>query len=137
MADIWSHQSRFQRMLEVEKAVAAALGELKLIPLAAAQAIQKKAGFSLKNIHENEKTTRHDVTAFVQELASYVGEPHGSYVHWGLSSSDVLDTALALQIRQAFRVLDTSFAVLDGGIGEAGFGSCGYGVSCPHAWPGG
>ena len=113
MADIWTLEHRFQKMLEVEKAVAWAQGNLNLIPMASAQAIQSKANFCLENIQENEKTTRHDVTAFVQELARQVGEPDGSYVHWGLSSSDVLDTALALQIKSAAIVLEKSFVTLE------------------------
>ena len=113
MADIWTLESRLQKMLEVEKAVAWAQGELNLIPMSSAQAIQSKADFCLAKVQENEKTTRHDVTAFVQELARQVGEPDGSYVHWGLSSSDVLDTALALQIKSAAVVLQKSFSVLE------------------------
>ncbi len=112
MGRIWTRENRFGKMLEVEKAVAQAQGEMGLIPSGAAQAIQKKADFQLKNILENEKRTRHDVTAFVQEVASHVGGSEGAYVHWGLTSSDVLDSALALLIRDASRVLQSSFSQL-------------------------
>ena len=112
MEKIWSIKSRFDFMLAVEKAVAVVQGNLKLIPIESAQAIENKGNFSLENILKKEKVTRHDVTAFVQEVAEQVGEPHGSFVHWGLTSSDVLDTALALQIRQAGGVLKKSFSAL-------------------------
>ena len=113
MADIWSLENKFQTMLKVEKAAACVQGEMGLIPKKAALAIQKKAGFSLKRIQKNELSTRHDVTAFVNEAARTVGRPFGSYVHWGLTSSDVLDTAFALQIREAGGVLNLSFAQLE------------------------
>ena len=109
MGKIWTPEKRFRKMLEVEKAVAQVQGEMGLIPADAAQAIQKKADFQLKNILENEKQTRHDVTAFVQEVASQVGGLEGNYVHWGLTSSDVLDSALALLVREASEVLQDSF----------------------------
>ena len=112
MGRIWTLKNRFSKMLEVEKAVALVQGELSLIPKAAAQAIQNKASFKLENILENEKKTKHDVIAFIQEVSRSVGEPYGSYVHWGLTSSDVLDSALALLIREAAQVLKQSFKKL-------------------------
>ncbi|MCY4512201.1 MAG: adenylosuccinate lyase [Bdellovibrionales bacterium] len=105
MSQVWSLENRFDKMLQVERAVAQAQGELGLIPKEAARAIQK-VNFKLKNILEREKTTRHDVTAFVQELAASIGEKQGAYVHYGLTSSDVLDTGFSLQLRQAQRVLN-------------------------------
>ena len=62
---------------------------------------------------EKEKKTRHEVTAFVQELAEHVGDPEGSYVHWGLTSSDVLDSGLGLLIKEAGEVLQKSFLRLE------------------------
>ncbi len=112
MEKIWTIESRYRFMLEVEKVVAAVQGNLKLIPIESAKAIENKGDFSIENILEKEKITRHDVTAFVEEVSEQVGEPHGNFVHWGLTSSDVLDTALALQIRQASQVLKKSFSVL-------------------------
>jgi len=105
MSQVWSLENRFDKMLQVERAVAQAQGELGLIPKESARAIQK-ANFKLENILTREKTTRHDVTAFVQELAASVGEKHRAYLHYGLTSSDVLDTGLSLQLRQAQRVLN-------------------------------
>ena len=112
MGRIWTQENRFGKMLEVEKAVARVQGEMSLIPSEAARAIQERANFQLEKILKNEKETRHDVTAFVQEVASQVGDPEGAYVHWGLTSSDVLDSALALLIDDAFKVLKQSFSCL-------------------------
>lgn len=112
MGKIWTTQNRFQKMLIVEKAVAQVQGEQNLIPVSAAQAICEKADFKLENILENEKHTRHDVTAFVQELASHVGGDAQTYIHWGLTSSDVLDTAFSLLIREAAAELQLSFTQL-------------------------
>ncbi len=113
MGRVWTLENRFRQMLKVEKAVAKVQGEMGLIPADASQAIQKKADFDLKSLLEKEKTTRHDVTAFIEEVAEHVGEPAGSYLHWGLTSSDVLDTALSLSIKSAGEVLHRSFERLE------------------------
>ncbi len=97
---IWSLESRFNAMMTVEVAVAQAQAEVGIIPEKAAKDIKKKAKFSLKRILEIEKTTKHDVIAFVSNMAENVG-PSGKYIHYGLTSSDVIDTAVSLQIKQA------------------------------------
>ncbi len=112
MGQVWTQENRFRKMLQVEKAVALAQAEMGLIPGTSAQAIQEKADFELNNIVKNEKKTRHDVTAFVQEVADKVGGSEGAYVHWGLTSSDVLDSALALLLSSASEVLKRSFVRL-------------------------
>lgn len=104
MGSIWSQENRFAKMLEVEVAVAEVQAELKLIPREAARKISAKGEFSVERINEIEKTTRHDVIAFVSNVAENVG-PMGRYVHFGLTSSDVLDTAMSLLIRDAGSVL--------------------------------
>ena len=111
MSQIWSPESRFHFMLKVEQAVAKAQGELGIIPKASAQAIVSKSRFSYKDILKREQTSRHDVTAFVDETASHLGK-HGAYFHYGLTSSDVLDTALSLQIKESKKVLDKNFKSL-------------------------
>ena len=111
MSSLWTLESRFSYMLRVERAAAAAQGEMGFIPKAAAQAIVQKSGFSLKGILRREKRTRHDVAAFVDEAASRLGR-HGGWLHYGLTSSDVLDTALALQIRDAGQVLESPLKAL-------------------------
>ncbi len=107
MGEVWGPESRFGYMLEVEKAVAIAQADLKLIPEKAARAIRLKGKFNVKRILELEQSTKHDVIAFVSNVAEEVG-PEGRYVHFGLTSSDVLDTALSLQIRKAGEILTES-----------------------------
>ena len=109
MGKIWSRQNRFDQMLKVETASALALARFKLIPTASARAIQKKAKFSLKIIDRLEQQTKHDVSAFVKNVSQSVGRPHGWYVHYGLTSSDVLDTALSLQIKESSKIIKKSF----------------------------
>ena len=102
MSKIWSPEARFKKMLEVEIAVAEVQARMRIIPKKAAQDIKAKAKFSVARISEIEQTTKHDVIAFVTNLAENVGES-GKFIHYGMTSSDVLDTALSLQIRDAFK----------------------------------
>ncbi len=117
MGEIWSTHSRFQRLLDVEKAVAKVQGAMGLIPEPAAHAILASAGFDVKQISEIEKTTKHDVIAFVTSVCETVNSRNskefGKYVHFGLTSSDVLDTALSLQIRDAYQILQMRLSELD------------------------
>ena len=112
MSEVWKAKSRFHFMLKVEQTVAKAQGEMGFIPKASAQAIAGKAKFSYKNILKREQTSRHDVTAFVDEVAHHLGS-HGAYFHYGLTSSDVLDTALSLQIKESSKILNTDFKILN------------------------
>jgi adenylosuccinate lyase len=112
MGLIWDLEHRFGKMLEVEIALAQAQAELGLIPKAAAKSIASKGRFNVKRISEIEKQTKHDVIAFVSSVAENVG-PHGKYVHFGLTSSDVLDTAFSLQVREAGDVLTASLKALE------------------------
>ena len=111
MSDIWGLENRFEQMLRVEKFVAQVQGQLKIIPLRAAQAIVKKGKFSLKSILKKEKEVHHDVIAFISDVAQNVGS-EGKYVHYGLTSSDVLDTALSLQIQSSQSLLNQSLKEL-------------------------
>jgi adenylosuccinate lyase len=104
MGQIWTQENRFQKMLDVEIAVAETQAGLGLIPKDAAKQIRLKSRFSVERINEIEKTTRHDVIAFVSNVAENVG-PMGRYLHFGLTSSDVLDTAMSLIVRDAGVVL--------------------------------
>ena len=112
MGHVWTDQKRFTFLLEVEKAVAKVQGDMQVIPLKAAEDIQNKSKFSLDRIKQIEKTTKHDVTAFITAVAENIGE-NGSYLHYGLTSSDVLDTALSLQIRAAYEVLEKGILRLE------------------------
>jgi adenylosuccinate lyase len=104
MNQIFAPDSRFEYMKKVEIECALVQAEMGIIPKKAALDIQKKAKFDLQQILEIEKTTKHDVIAFVSSMASAVGE-NGRFIHYGLTSSDVLDTALSLQISDAFDAL--------------------------------
>ncbi len=100
MGALWSEQARFERMLEVELAVCRAQARRDQVPPDALAAIEAGARVDVQRIAEIEKTTDHDVIAFVSQVAETVG-PEGRYLHLGLTSSDVVDTALALQLRAA------------------------------------
>jgi adenylosuccinate lyase len=104
MGAIWTSQARFERMLQVEIAVARAQVRRGIVPAEAFTAIETLARVDVARIAEIEQTTDHDVIAFVSQVAESVG-PEGRYLHLGLTSSDVVDTALALQLRDAGRLL--------------------------------
>jgi adenylosuccinate lyase len=104
MGAVWTDRSRFEQMLRVEIAVARAQSARGLIPKEALAAIEERAQVDPERIAEIEQTTDHDVIAFVSQVAESVG-PDGRYVHLGLTSSDVVDTGLALQLRAAGDIL--------------------------------
>jgi adenylosuccinate lyase len=101
---VWSPQRKFECWLEVELAATEAWAEEGAVPREAAEAARANAAFTVEAVNEREKVTDHDVAAFVDVLAASVGE-HGRWIHYGLTSSDVLDTALALQLREAGEVV--------------------------------
>jgi adenylosuccinate lyase len=100
MGAIWSESTRFETMLQVELAVARVEAARGLIPSDALVALESRARVDLDRIAEIERTTDHDVIAFVSQVAESIG-PEGRFLHLGLTSSDVVDTALALQLRAA------------------------------------
>ncbi len=100
----WSPQRKFECWLEVELAATEAWAEEGAVPREAAEAARANAAFTVEAVNEREKVTDHDVAAFVDVVAASVGE-HGRWIHYGLTSSDVLDTALALQLREAGEVV--------------------------------
>ena len=104
MGAIWSDASRFEHMLRVELAVSRAQARRGRIPQEALAAIEARARVDVDRIEELERTTDHDVIAFVSQVAESVG-PEGRFLHLGLTSSDVVDTALALQLRAAGALL--------------------------------
>ena len=104
MGAVWGDEARFEQMLRVEIAVAEAQAERGLIPAEAAAAIQARAAVDVARIAEIEQTTDHDVIAFVSQVAERVGA-EGRFLHLGLTSSDVVDTGLALQLRAAGDIL--------------------------------
>lgn len=104
MGALWSEQNKFQKWLDVEIAVCEVHAEMGTIPTDALAAIKAKAAFSVERINEIEKTTNHDVIAFTTNLAESIGEA-ARFVHYGLTSSDVVDTANALLLRDASDLL--------------------------------
>jgi len=104
MGALWTEQSKFQKWLEVEIAVCEVHAELGTIPRDALEQIKARAKFSVERINEIEKTTNHDVIAFTTNLAESIGEA-ARFVHYGLTSSDVVDTANALLLRSACDIL--------------------------------
>ncbi|MBL8713070.1 MAG: adenylosuccinate lyase [Alphaproteobacteria bacterium] len=107
MADIWEPENRFKLWLEVELAACEAQAELGVIPLDAPARIRAKANFDVARIDEIEREVKHDVIAFLTSVAEFVG-PESRFVHVGMTSSDVIDTAFALQLRQASDIIITS-----------------------------
>jgi adenylosuccinate lyase len=104
MAEVWSQQQKMGCWLEVELAATEAWAEEGVVPREAAEECRAKAAFTVEAVNERERVTDHDVAAFVDVVAASIGE-HGRWIHYGLTSSDVLDTALALQLRQAGEVV--------------------------------
>ncbi|HSG01092.1 MAG TPA: adenylosuccinate lyase [Vicinamibacterales bacterium] len=100
MGAIWSDQRRYETWLDVELAATDALAEAGVVPAEDARALREKAAFDIARIEEIEQTTQHDVIAFTTAVAEKAG-PSARWLHFGLTSSDVLDTALALQMRAA------------------------------------
>ena len=115
MAAIWEPESRYQIWLEIETRATEALAELGAVPESAAKALREKGAFDPARIDEIEAEVRHDVIAFLTNVAEHVGED-ARFVHRGLTSSDVLDTCLALQLARAADLLladlDALLAVL-------------------------
>src|SRR5439155_1670592 len=95
MSRIWSDQNRFATWLKVEIAATEALAERGIVPQEALAAIKERARFDVARIDAIEKEVQHDVIAFVSNVAESVG-PEGRWLHYGLTSSDVVDTALAM-----------------------------------------
>jgi adenylosuccinate lyase len=104
VGEVWSPQRKLECWLEVELAATDAWAEEGVVPKEAAEACRSKAAFTVEGVEERERVTDHDVAAFVDVVAQSVGE-HGRWIHYGLTSSDVLDTALALQLRAAGEVV--------------------------------
>ena len=104
MGAIWSQENKFQKWLDVEIAVCEVHAEDGTIPAEAVEEIKRKAAFTVERINEIEKTTDHDVIAFTTNLAESIG-PAARFVHYGLTSSDVVDTANALLLKESCDVM--------------------------------
>ena len=104
MGQVWTEEMKLKGWLQVELAVLDALAHYSYIPKNIPSKVRSKAKFDLRKIKQIESTVQHDVIAFLTNLAGYVGRD-GRFIHFGLTSSDILDTALALQLKEASQVL--------------------------------
>lgn len=111
MQAIWDHENRFRQMMEVEICASEAMAELGYIPESAAKNIREKADFNVERIAEIEEVVKHDVIAFLTCVGENVGED-SKYIHMGMTSSDVLDTALGLQMKESADILLTKLKEL-------------------------
>ncbi len=104
MKNIWQDEFKFKTMLAIEILVLQAYATRKIVPPGAVKRIQQKAKFNLKEIQKIEEKTQHDVVAFVSNVAQYIGKD-AQYLHLGLTSSDILDTTLGVQLKNASEIL--------------------------------
>ena len=104
MTQIWDAESRFKIWFEIEAHACDAMAELGIVPVDAAKAIWERGKFEVERIDEIERTTKHDVIAFLTNVAEHVG-PEARFLHQGMTSSDVLDTCLAVQLKRAADLL--------------------------------
>ena len=101
---IWSNENKFKIWTEIECLIAEKLSLLGIIPKVAAKDIRKKAKFNIKEISEIEKDTKHDVVAYIENVSSYIGE-NSKYFHYGVTSSDIIDTAFSIQLSQSADII--------------------------------
>jgi adenylosuccinate lyase len=104
MDRVWTPENKFKTWLDIEIKVCEAMTKLGIIPSKSLKNIKQNANFDINRINEIEKTVRHDVIAFLNSVAEFVGED-SRYIHLGLTSSDILDTAFALQLREASEII--------------------------------
>ena len=115
MGALWTDQSKYETWLEVEVEAARAMAELKMIPASAFKIIARKAAFSTDRVNKIEAEVNHDVIAFLTAVSEKVG-PASRYLHYGMTSSDVLDTALSLQMKRAAAIIDAKVVIALGEI---------------------
>src|ERR1700682_5017313 len=115
MGRIWSDQGRFERWLEVERAASDALAETGIVPREAAARLRERARVDVARINEIEARVKHDVIAFTVAVQETVGDPEAArWLHYGLTSNDVVDTAQALLVRDASRLIEQGIEKLGG-----------------------
>ena len=111
MGRLWSEENRFRMWLKVETAATETLAEAGMVPESAAKAIRERGDFDLKRIQELEAEVKHDVIAFTTAVAEKIG-PESRWLHFGLTSNDVVDTAQALQLKDASRIIRADLEAL-------------------------
>src|ERR1700681_1484022 len=120
MGRIWSDQRRYETWLLVETAAAEARAAAGLVPAEAARDIRERGACDIARSEEIERTTQHDVIAFTTAVAEHVG-PSARWLHFGMTSSDVIDTAQALQMREACDVILKDLDTLAGAVRDRAF----------------
>ena len=108
MAQIWSEQNKFETWKKVEITVTEVLSDRGEVPKEAVKVINEKAAFTVERILEIEKVTHHDVIAFLTNMAENIG-PESRFIHMGMTSSDLLDTSLALLCQEAGEIISPAF----------------------------
>src|SRR6266852_1534642 len=106
MGQVWSDANKFAKWLEVELAATETLAEAGQVPRDAAAAIRARAKIDVAQIHQLEARVKHDVIAFTMAVGESIGDPAARWLHYGMTSNDVVDTAQALQIRDASRLIE-------------------------------
>ncbi len=104
IASVWTEENKFKTWLDVEIAAMEAQADLGRVPYEAVQEVKSRAKFDIERIEEIEKTVKHDVIAFLTNVGEYVG-PSARYLHLGMTSSDVLDTSSAIQLKQSGEII--------------------------------
>jgi adenylosuccinate lyase len=120
MASVWSPENRYRKWLDVELLACEALAKSGAIPHNSLENIKKKAGFDINRIEEIEKTVKHDVIAFLTSVSEKVGED-ARYIHMGLTSSDILDTSLAVLLKESAEILIQDIELLLGVLKDKAF----------------
>ncbi len=111
MAQVWTEHNKYAKWLDIELLALEAQAELGNVPPEVVADVEAKAGFDAERIEEIEAVTHHDVVAFLTNVNEHVG-PNGKYIHYGMTSSDVLDTGLSLQMREAMDIILDEFRLL-------------------------
>jgi len=109
MAAVWEPENRFRKWMQIEIWACEAMARMGIVPPGAVEEIKKKAGFDLARIEAVEKVVKHDVIAFLTTMGERIG-PAARYLHWGLTSSDILDTGWAMQLVEAAEILEADLA---------------------------
>ena len=129
---VWTQQAKLETWLEVELAATEAWAAEGVVPAEVAAAARERAAFTVEAVDEREKITDHDVAAFVDVVAASVGEEGARWIHYGLTSSDVLDTALALQLRRAGAILVAGAREYRDALVDPGAGGARHALRRPH-----
>src|ERR1700691_4937477 len=112
MAKVWSDQTRFEKWLEVELAATETLAEAGTVPKDAAAKMRARAKVDVARIHELEARVKHDVIAFTMAVGETIGDPAiARWLHYGMTPNDVVDTAQALQVRDASRLIERALVM--------------------------